>query len=205
MNILIADDHHLILEGLGNILRELRNARVYEAKNKMHLMHHLREDRIDILFQDILFGNHDARNFLMEIKDKFPDLKIIIISSISELEVIESLLKQGVNGYLLKSDDLKQILEAIDVVMENEIYISSDIQEMYMGKTQIEQRSSINLTPREKEVLDLILKEKTIKEIADKLIISSKTVEKHRANLFIKFQARNIAGLVKKAVLEGYY
>ncbi|HLS70233.1 MAG TPA: response regulator transcription factor [Chitinophagaceae bacterium] len=205
MNILIADDHHLILEGMSNILRKLKNAAVYEARNKKHLFYHLKNDKIDILFQDILFGEDDARVFLNKIKTEYPDLKIIIISSISDMDIIQSLLKQGVHGYLLKSDSIDEILDSIDSVLNNEVYISKEIKEQQLGNSKIDAQQSIILTPREKEILHLIMEEKTIKEIARNLMISTKTVEKHRANLFIKFQARNLAGLVKKAIMEGYF
>src|SRR5690625_5061235 len=113
MNILIADDHHLVLEGLTNVLETMENVKIFQAKNKNLLLYQLRSHKIDILFQDILFGDHNAREFIKEIIKEFPSLKIIIISSISDLEVVDSLFKQGIHGYLLKSDDLSEISSSI--------------------------------------------------------------------------------------------
>lgn len=204
MNILIADDHHLVLEGLTNVIGKRENVEIFQAKNKNLLLYHLRNNNIDILFQDILFGDHNAREFIKEIIQEFPNLKIIIISSISDLEVVDSLFKQGVHGYLLKSDDLSEISSAISKVMNDQIYLSAEIRELTYREKRLNLKSTIVLTPREKEVLKLILKEKTTNEISGKLGVSNKTVEKHRANLFIKFEVKNVVGLVKKAIMEGY-
>jgi len=204
MNILIADDHHLVLEGLTNVLETMENVKIFQAKNKNLLLYQLRSHKIDILFQDILFGDHNAREFIKEIIKEFPSLKIIIISSISDLEVVDSLFKQGVHGYLLKSDDLSEISSSIATVMNDQIYISTEIRDLTYREKRLDIKSTVVLTPREKEVLRLILKEKTTNEIGDNLNVSTKTVEKHRANLFIKFGVKNVVGLVKKAIMEGY-
>lgn len=204
MNILIADDHHLVLEGLTNVLETMENVEIFQAKNKNLLLYQLRSHKIDILFQDILFGDHNAREFIKEIIKEFPSLKIIIISSISDLEVVDSLFKQGIHGYLLKSDDLSEISSSIATVMNDQIYISAEIRDLTYREKRLDIKSTVVLTPREKEVLRLILKEKTTNEIGDNLNVSTKTVEKHRANLFIKFGVKNVVGLVKKAIMEGY-
>lgn len=204
MNILIADDHHLVLEGLTNVLETMENVEIFQAKNKNLLLYQLRSHKIDILFQDILFGDHNAREFIKEIIKEFPSLKIIIISSISDLEVVDSLFKQGVHGYLLKSDDLSEISSSIATVMNDQIYISTEIRDLTYREKRLDIKSTVVLTPREKEVLRLILKEKTTNEIGENLNVSTKTVEKHRANLFIKFGVKNVVGLVKKAIMEGY-
>ena len=204
MNILIADDHHLVLEGLTNVLETMENVKIFQAKNKNLLLYQLRSHKIDILFQDILFGDYNAREFIKEIIKEFPSLKIIIISSISDLEVVDSLFKQGVHGYLLKSDDLSEISSSIATVMNDQIYISAEIRDLTYREKRLDIKSTVVLTPREKEVLRLILKEKTTNEIGENLNVSTKTVEKHRANLFIKFGVKNVVGLVKKAIMEGY-
>ena len=204
MNILIADDHHLVLEGLTNVLETMENVEIFQAKNKNLLLYQLRSHKIDILFQDILFGDYNAREFIKEIIKEFPSLKIIIISSISDLEVVDSLFKQGVHGYLLKSDDLSEISSSIATVMNDQIYISTEIRDLTYREKRLDIKSTVVLTPREKEVLRLILKEKTTNEIGENLNVSTKTVEKHRANLFIKFEVKNVVGLVTKAIMEGY-
>src|SRR5690625_4044871 len=162
----------------------MENVEIFQAKNKNLLLYQLRSHKIDILFQDILFGDHNAREFIKEIIKEFPSLKIIIISSISDLEVVDSLFKQGIHGYLLKSDDLSEISSSIATVMNDQFYISAEIRDLTYREKRLDLKSTVVLIPREKEVLKLILKEKTTNEIGEKLDVSSKTVEKHRAKVF---------------------
>ncbi len=204
MNILIADDHLLILKGFAKTISAIGKHNVHKAKDKQNLFYILRNNKIDILFQDIKFGNYDARDFLKRIQNEHPNIKIIIITSLSETATIETLLKQGVNGYMLKTDGLDEISKAIEIVMSGETYISANIERTLLGKYKLKKDSEIILTPREKEILHLILNENTTKEIAKSLSLSEKTIEKHRTNLFVKFDVKNVVGLVKQAVLEGF-
>lgn len=113
------------------------------------------------------------------------------------------MLQHGAVGYLLKTDQKETICAALRAISQNKIYISPQLQKS-KTHTQGSSRKFICLTPREKQILQLILSEKTTKEIATSIFLSTKTVETYRANLLIKFNARNMAGLVKKAILEGY-
>lgn len=203
MDILLADDHPLILEGLANMLvSALPEVRIFKAKDKEELYEQLRQQHIDILFQDIRFGKHDAREFIAAVMAEYPNLKVIIITSVAEPTPVETLLKQGVSAYLLKSDEKEDVLNAIEAVMAGDTYLSAGLQELLQGR-RVRTRQ-IPLTPREKEVLQLILQEKTTREISDLIFLSEKTVENHRSNLFLKFEVKNMAGLVRRAILEGY-
>jgi DNA-binding NarL/FixJ family response regulator len=204
MNIVIADDHELIVDGFRSVIQGYpEQHRVSVALSRAELDKVLEEDRIDILFQDIKFGADDARDFIRPIKKRYPEMKIIIISSVADTLTVEMLFKQGVDGYLLKSDPSAEIAKAIASVVNEEVYISPGIRApgyFSLKKT----TDSIHLTPREKEVLRLILKAHTSREIATEIHLSEKTVENHRTNLFLKFDAKNIAALVRKAILMGY-
>lgn len=204
MNILIADDHLLILKGFAKTINTIGEYTIYKAKDKQELFYILRNNKIDILFQDIKFGNHDARDFLKRIQKDYVNIKIIIITSLSDTAIIEALLKQGVSGYMLKTDSLEEISKAINTVIKGNTYISANIERTLLGKYKLKKESEIILTPRENEILKLILNEKTTKEIAISLSLSEKTIEKHRTNLFVKFDVKNVVGLVKQAVLEGF-
>lgn len=203
MKILIADDHELIIDGFVTVIKN-HDASIgcYRATNKLELFETLESKNIDILFQDVMFGKNDARDFVKEIKEKYPELKIIIVSTLEDKNTVETLLKQGVNGYLVKSDTSSEIINALTTVSEEKNFISKNLTKQ--GTSSVLKKQTIILTPREKEVLSLILQEKTTKEIADKVCLSEKTVENHRANLFIKFGVKNMAGLVKQAILEGF-
>src|SRR5690606_30038414 len=106
MNIVIADDHSLILEGFSKYIKKERPTYVVAAvDNKSDLLRHLNAHKVDILFQDIKFRNDDAREFIKDIKVKFPDIKIIIISTLTDAFTVNTLFNQGVDGFIAKSDD----------------------------------------------------------------------------------------------------
>lgn len=204
MKVLIADDHSLIIDGFITVLKNQDpSISCYKATDKLELFEILKTHTIDILFQDIMFGKSDARDFIKEIKENHPQLKIIIISSLADESTVNTLIKQDVDGYLLKSDPKEEIFRALESIKKEEKFISKGLVNSG-NQNSIRQKQSILLTPREKEILSLILQEKTTKEIAELVFLSEKTVENHRTNLFIKFDVKNLAGLVKKAILEGF-
>lgn len=205
MNIIIADDHSLILEGCFNILvKAFNDSKILKAESKEELYHRLATDPIDILLQDIRFGKYDAREFISEIRTKYPDLKIIIISTYTDELTVNSLLIKGVHGFVSKSDDSNELIKAINTVIKGETYLSSDIK-YNTGVTRAQSTSQLpDLTNREKEVLRCIMNGATIKQTAEQLFLSEKTIETYRANLFLKFDASNVALLVKKAIMLGF-
>lgn len=199
MKFIIADDHPLIVEGFEKVLKMLfADAIIFKAYNKEELQSILKKESDTILFLDIMFGTEDAREFVNDITKQYPMLKIVAISTLSDQITIDTMLDGGVKAYLVKSDSKDVILQAIKAINNGEVFLSPSV------KTHYRQQTKLVLSRREKEILQLILKENTNKEIAAELNVSEKTVEHHRANLLIKFDAKNIAGLVKNAVLAGY-
>lgn len=199
MKFIIADDHPLIVEGFEKVLKMLyADAVTYKAYNKIELLKVLEREHDAVLFLDIMFGTEDARIFVTELTKQYKMLKIIAISTLSDQITIDTMLDGGAKAYLVKSDSKDVILQAIKSVLNNEVFLSPSV------KTHYRQQSKLVLSKREKEILILILKENTNKEIAAELNVSEKTVEHHRANLLIKFDAKNIAGLVRNAILAGY-
>lgn len=197
MKLIIADDHQLIINGLQSVLLDkFPNTEIDSAINKDKLFNLLKNKRYDILIQDLKFGEHNAVDFIKEIKLKHPHLKIIILSSISNSITITKL-SNIVDGYVVKSESLEQLSNAIENIVNGEKFFSSLAQKKM---NQLQTSNEIILTRREKEVLEVTLQEKSIKEIAKILCISEKTVELHRNNLFVKLDVKNITGLVKKAI-----
>lgn len=204
MNIIIADDHSLILEGFSKIIKTERpEYRVTTVDNKIDLYNTLKSSEFDILFQDIKFKQNDAREFVKEIISNFPNLKIIMISTITDEFTVNTLFNQGVHGFVSKSDDSSEILSAIDSVTSDKLFISSEIRKSH-NKINNKKQSHLTLTAREHEVLISIINGQTIKEAAAELFLSEKTIESYRSNLFHKFDVNNVASLVKKAILEGF-
>jgi DNA-binding NarL/FixJ family response regulator len=206
LNITIADDHDLIINGFKEVIKkEYPDKNIFSANNLDTLKNLLERQPIDLLFQDIRFGKDDARVFIQEIKNQYPLLKVVIISSLDDLNNLQILKNQGIDGYILKSDENQEILNAIVAVEKGNFYFSKGLRSLLAENSIVKiKKEEIYLTPREKEVLSLILNEKTTKEIAATLFLSEKTIENYRANLLLKFNVKFLAGLVKKAILEGY-
>ncbi len=203
MNILIADDHNLIIEGFTTYIQKaFPKSNLFAALNDKELFETLAQHQIDLLFQDIKFNKTDARDLLAEIKSKYPATRIVMISTLSDPYVVENVFKKGVDGYVLKADPSDQIVAAIETVMGGKTFVSSGLRHV-VAAHKLNAASKIELTPREKEILQHILDESTTKEIAAKLFLSEKTVENHRANIMVKLNVKNTAGLVKRALLDG--
>ncbi len=196
MKVIIADDHQLIINGLQSVLTEkYPQVEVDGAINKSILYELLATNKYDVLIQDLKFGADNAKDFLKEIKSEYPSLKVVVLSSISDSVTIKQL-SNLVDGYVIKSESLEELTNAISKVTNGEKYFS----ELASNRLKENSVDEITLTRREKEVLQVTLQEKSIKEIADILCISEKTVELHRSNLFVKLDVKNITGLVKKAI-----
>ncbi|MBA5628244.1 response regulator [Moheibacter lacus] len=202
MKILIADDHFLVLEGLEMLLNTFDFVeKVVKSEDFNQLKSAMEQAKFDILLLDIHFGRHDGREIISEIKKRNESMKIIALTSHSDSSTIKSAVNAGFDGYLLKIDGRDEIQRALQKVMEGEKYFSSKTQQVFF-ETQTT-KTNVDLTERELEVLQLIVQEKTTKEIADQLFLSEKTIETHRGNIMLKLEARNIAGIVRKAIMLG--
>lgn len=206
MKFLIADDHSLIVKGFINIIKSYFNnveCDSAESYNKLQIL--LKNNTYDILFLDIRLGKDDARVFSKNIIQQYPKMPIIIISSLDDNNSISILLGQGVKAYILKTDEEEEIIKAINTVLEGKIFLSKNLQQTFLERNlSINKNQEIILSDREKEVLELIVNEFSTKEIAKKLFLSPKTIESYRSNLFLKFDVKNVAGLVRKAISRGY-
>lgn len=202
MRILLADDHFLVLEGLEVLLSTFEFVEKSQSVlNFVQLKKTLKEDNFDVLLLDIHFGRYDGREIIGEIKEMAPNIKIIALTSHSDIATIKSSVNAGFDGYLLKIDSREDIEKALKAVTNNEKYFSPKTQQMFIEKGT--SKNKMKLTEREKEVLQLIVQEKTTKEIADQLCLSDKTIETHRASIMQKLEVKNIAGMVRKAVIQG--
>lgn len=202
MKIIIADDHFLVLDGLELLLSTFEYVEKTErAISFSELKKNLTQESYDILFLDIHFGKYDGREIISEIKTLYPKLKIIALTSLSDETSIKSSVNVGFDGYLLKVDGRDEIEKAIQAVMNDEKYFSPKTQQTFFNINALKEKS--NLTARETEILQLIVQEKTTKEIAKELHLSEKTIETHRSNLMLKLDVKNIAGMVRKAIMQG--
>jgi len=148
----------------------------------------------------------DGIELCRKAKELYPEINIIVITQHKKVWIIKQLYSLQVEGVILKEDGISELTEAVKSIVKGVKYYTRSINEIILNymvnKTHVEIRQ-IELTEREKEVLELIAQEYTTKEIGDKMFVSLKTVETHRKNLLVKFEVKNMVGLVKKAMELG--
>lgn len=207
---LLVDDHKIFTEGLSYILANEEDIAVLgTCQSAEQTLHFLAKNQVDIVLLDINLGPDNGLDLCKLIHEKYPAVRILAISMHDEENFITKMLKNGASGYLLKNTSREELLEAIRQVYAGENYQSKEVVDIVM-KSLIRQKNlknnyyQLHFTRREKEILDLVAKGLTTKEIANTLFISEKTVETHRSNLFAKFDVKNVVSLVKMAIEYGY-
>lgn len=210
IRILLVDDHKIFTEGLYSILSQEDDIEVIgECQNSSQTFEMLKKKPCDVILLDINLGNESGLDLCKSITDQFPSVKVLAISMYHEESFITKMLKNGASGYLLKNTGRQELLKAIRCVHEGETFQSKEVTDIILKglsrqKQQTKSIYQIKFTRREREILDLIGKGLTTKEIATELFISDKTVETHRSNLLAKFEVKNVAGLIKLAIEYGY-
>lgn len=192
----IVDDHNLFRNGLKFILNQFENIEVVgEASNGKEFLILLENITLpDIVLLDInmpILNGIEAAKISLQ---KYPKLKIIVLSMYGESEYYNTMIDIEVNGFILKDCDNKELKEAIERVHAGGTYFSQEILISLIKEKKSNEK--INLTKREKEILELICKGYSNNEIAEKLFISQRTVERHRANLLEKTNSKNSISLV---------
>lgn len=208
IHIAIADDHQMFIDGIKSLLKGNKNIHIAtEANNGETLLQQMANTPVNLILMDVNMPVMDGIEATKQVKQKYPDTRVIMLTMFSSKDYIEKLLRAGANGYILKNTGKEELTTAIERVMQGESYFSKEVTERIMeglqGKKAENNPHMVELTEREKDVLRLIAQELTSHEIADKLFISFHTVETHRKNLISKLQVKNIAGLVKYAVQNG--
>lgn len=205
-NILLVDDHQIIIDGLRRLLEGEENIGVlHEAQNGAETIKIATEEAVDLILLDINLPDKSGFDICKELKSQSDDCpKIVGLTMYGNAGYINKMIKAGVDGYLLKNTGREELLKAIDSIMKGERYFSKEVTDtLVAGAQPTKQPKSSDfiqkLTRREKEILQLITEEYTTDEIAGKLFISSTTVITHRKSLLRKLNAKNVAGLVKKA------
>lgn len=204
IKVAIADDHYMFLMGIKGLLKEEDGIDVTGiASNEVELKELIEKKEIDVVLLDINFGRVNGID-LCKIYSKEKSLKIIALSMHKEGVMIDQMMKAGAMGYVLKDYGANEVVEAINKVVNNEVFLSpkanSALEEYLLNERS---KKVVKISKRERDVLSLIMEEYTTTEIGQNLGISKHTVETHRGNLFSKFQVRNLAGLVKKTIELG--
>lgn len=199
MKIFLTDDHAILLGGLIKILSVEDDLEVVgSAGTVRETLDELTQKNVDLLITDYNLPDDDGLTLIRRVKQKYSDLKIIVLSMHDEAHLIKEILKEGVDGYILKKDSHEELVSAVRAVKNGKVYLSSDVNSLLMkGLNGVEEQRL--LTDREREILKLIAKEFTNKQMAEELFISERTVETHRKNIFRKTGTNNLVGLIKFA------
>lgn len=207
IRIILAEDHSLVRAGLKALLERAGDIQVVgEASNGQEAIDRLQELKPDVLVMDIMMPRLNGIQAAEHIRDLKIQVHILIISMYTDKGLVHQALQSGVKGYVLKTSVSEELLLAIRTVSRGETYLSSEISSIVVANTRRprENKNPLDiLSPREKEIMQLIAEEHTSAEIAKILFISEKTVEKHRANLMEKLNVHNLVGLVRLAVKYG--
>lgn len=199
--VFIVDDHPMVVAGLHSLLNQLENLEVAgSVSNAFEAIPFLKNHDVDVVLLDINLPDISGIDLCKKIHTKFPQIKIIGISTFSERSYISRMIKNGASGYLIKSASKEEIAEAIDTVLKDKMYLSVSMEHIAKPLTISPSGSFPTLTKREKEILKLISDGLTNNQIAEKLFISPLTVDSHRKNLLTKLNANNTAALVRVAI-----
>jgi DNA-binding NarL/FixJ family response regulator len=204
LRIIIADDHALVRQGFKALLERAQLDVVGEASDGYEAVRQVGNVHPDVAVLDLAMPLLNGLDAAREILASWPRTKIIILSMHSEDQYVLEAVQAGVMGYVLKSQVSVDLLRAIDEVSRGMIYlcpgVSRVLVDAYRGKSGL---PSEPLTPRERQVLQLIAEGKTTKEIANILAVSVKTVESHRMKIKDKLNIRETASLVRYAIRRG--
>jgi DNA-binding NarL/FixJ family response regulator len=204
VQLLVVDDHPLVIDGLKTMLKDVGYIQVAGAvKNGKDAMAFLAEHpEINVILLDINLPDTDGLRLCEQIRATNKSVKIIGLTYVNEAGIITQLIKKGGNGYLLKNMEREELVAAIDQVLDGSVYLSKAANEKIVQQLQAMDLPGTNvpaLTRREKEILQLLAKGMTSNEIAEKLFLSTFTIDTHRRNMLQKFNVHNTQALINLA------
>lgn len=207
IKIILVDDHKIVLDGLKALLSTADELEIIgEAQNGLILLHQLKTLKPDLVLLDIGMPVMDGIEAAAKIKKKYPEIKVLILSTYAEKAKIKKMLTIGVDGYILKDSDKEALLNAIKTVMfSDQKYYDHRVTDVIMNSYQPKKVDTQmpRLTKRELEITKLIAAGKTTKEVAEELFISPLTVDTHRKNIFSKLGINKSVHLIQYAIREG--
>lgn len=209
ISILIADNHRLITDGLATILTAEKDiSQVYTAHNGREAVEMVMQHMIDCVLMDVDMPVLNGLEATKLIKQQKPDVKVVVVSMLSDAAIVNKLLRAGADAFINKESGKSELLKAISEVINGKKYISPEISAYLF--TRLNDRKADpdviaekQLTPRELEIIRHIADGLTNQEIAKKLFLSTVTVDTHRKNMLVKLNVKNTASLVRYAAEHG--
>ena len=208
LRILLADDHALVRAGFRALLREMGANIVAEASSGAEVLRQAELHRPTAVLMDIAMPDLNGLEATAELTRRFPGIRVVIISMHANIEYVRRAMQAGAAGYLLKNAKAAELEAALTAVAQGEVYLSPAVAKYvaadYARLGPEADPSRVRLTPRQLEILQLIAKGFTRKQIAEKLGISVKTFDTYRAQLMRQLDIADAAGLVRYAMQMGY-
>lgn len=207
ITILIVDDHKVIREGISSMLYLFSNTYTFLidfSETGEDSIDKIKKNEYDLVIMDYQLPGINGAEATKKIIRKKPKTNILALSNYDEYMNIMSMINAGAKGFILKNIDADELLLAIETVLSGKNYYSNDVAAKLINfkpkKKLLKKTEPEAITSRERQILNLIIKEYTSQEIGDKLGISRRTVDKHREKIIEKLQVSKTAGLIKKAI-----
>jgi DNA-binding NarL/FixJ family response regulator len=203
IQVALVDDHQLFRSGINFIISDTEDIEIaFEASNGQEFLNFLDNYQPDIVLMDINMPIIDGVEATRRALIKYPELKVLVLSMFGEVDYYNTMIELGVKGFILKDIDNEELLEAIRKVNRGGNFFSQELL-LQLIKTKPDD-GGVELTRREKEVLELICRGFSNQEISEKLFISQRTVERHRSSLLFKTDSKNSVSLVVFAIKNGF-
>ncbi len=206
IKVLIADDHHLMIDGLQSLLDSVDGIEIVGVAHDGHeAITFASRKPVDVILLDIQMPKMNGFQVAAELKTKRPEIKLLVLTMYDKPGFIRELLESGVDGYVLKNTGKEELVEGIRAVMQGERYFSKEVETIFFDSLKKSKDDTAFLTTREVEIMKLIAREFTSQEIAEQLFLSHFTVDTHRKNIISKLGVKNTAGLIRYAYENGYF
>jgi two-component system, NarL family, nitrate/nitrite response regulator NarL len=198
----IVDDHQIVIDGLLSLLTGHTQFEIAcTTTEPATMLELLSKHQADILLTDVMMPGLNGAELSKKVKEKFPNTKILALSMSGQGDIVNSMIEDSdISGYVLKNIGKTELIKALDKIASGGIYFSEEVlQELSRTTERKKENEEVHLTEREIEIIRLIEKEYSNKQIAETLFISERTVETHRKNIFRKTQTSGVIGLIKYA------
>jgi DNA-binding NarL/FixJ family response regulator len=201
IRVFIADDHPVVIEGIHSLLQNEKDIEwAGQAMNAQSCLGFFVNNTADVVLMDISMPGMDGMELCAVMKEKYPGIMILGLSTFNQGLYIKKMMENGASGYILKNSSKEELIKAIHVVQEGKIFFSHEVGEALQEYQKTSKHDLPALTAREKEILELIAEGYTNPQIAEKIFLSPFTVDSHRKNLLAKLGVKNTASLVRLAV-----
>ena len=198
----IVDDHQIVIDGLKSLLHGHEQFEVaIECTQSTQMVSLIEKAPIDILMTDVMMPGLNGAELSKLVHQKFPEIKILALSMSGQGDLVNQMIDDAdISGYVLKNIGKQELVKALEKISAGGIYFSEEVlHEMSRASDIKKENVEAHLTARETEIIQLIEKELSNKQIAEKLFLSERTVETHRKNIFRKTNTSSVIGLVKYA------